>query len=235
MLGAGLRPLLRRNRLLLLHETHAPDWQVFAGVLDRHDIAIATILDVGVASGTPDLYEAWPKAKLYLFDPTAASLPHMQAIAAGRRAEIFNLALGDRDGTIELHEAAVHASSTVLAEKSGGGAVARPVRMARFDDLVTSFARPALCKIDVQGAELIVLRGMERAMPNIDVFVLEMSIRGSAAAPDFHALHTFMVEHGFALHDIVGMLRRPYDNSLGHIDGVYVRRDSPLRATGRWS
>ena len=42
------------------------------------------------------------------------------------------------------------------------------VPMRRFDRLFTSFARPALCKIDVQGAELMVLEGMVSAacLPN---------------------------------------------------------------------
>jgi hypothetical protein len=37
-----------------------------------------TIFHIGVADGTPWLYETFPDAKSHLIDPTRESLPHMQ-------------------------------------------------------------------------------------------------------------------------------------------------------------
>ena len=45
----------------------------------------------------------------------------------------------------------------------------------RFDDLVPSIEKPALCKIDVQGAELMVLQGMTKQLADIDYFIVETS------------------------------------------------------------
>lgn len=57
-----------------------------------------TVIDIGVAYGTPDLYDAYPQAKYILVDPTRESLPHMQSISKRMNASILNIALGDKKG-----------------------------------------------------------------------------------------------------------------------------------------
>jgi hypothetical protein len=57
-----------------------------------------TIFDVGVADGTPWLYDTFPQAHFFLFDPTAQSLPYMNSVAERLKANVFNLALGDKSG-----------------------------------------------------------------------------------------------------------------------------------------
>ena len=47
--------------------------------------------------------------------------------------------------------------------------------LRRFDKLFTTFERPALCKIDVQGAELMVLEGMTGCLSKIDALIVETS------------------------------------------------------------
>lgn len=234
--ASTVRRFLEGRRLRLLHESQAPDWEMFRRQLARHGVNIATVFDIGVASGTPHLYSSFPNAALYLFDPSPQAAPFMEAIVKARGARAFSVALGDAAGTVDFYVPKEHASATLYAAGKGSDAAVAKVEMHRFDDLVETFARPALCKIDVQGAELIVLRGMTRAIHSIDVFVLEMSVHaGGEDRLDFHTLHNFMHDSGFVLHDIVGMLRRPYDGALGQLDGIYVRADSPLRADRRWS
>src|SRR5687767_1502759 len=48
--------------------------------LARYGIRPATVFDIGVAFGTPWLYEGFPQATLVLVDPTRESIPHMQNI-----------------------------------------------------------------------------------------------------------------------------------------------------------
>ena len=48
---------------------------------------------------------------------------------------------------------------------STGSAASMTVPMTTLDELVTRFGRPAFCKIDVEGFELEVLRGLSTPLP----------------------------------------------------------------------
>ena len=84
------------------------------------------------------------------------------------------MALGDHEGTATLEIRADIQESTLL-EEVGPRQVRRVdcVPMRRFDTLFDAIARPALCKIDVQGAELMVLSGMTGRLTEIDAMVIE--------------------------------------------------------------
>ncbi len=197
-----------------------------------------TVFDVGIAAGTPGLYAAFPDAHYILVDPTRASLPHMRRIAHELDAEVCNFALGDRDGEIEIEERLDDINGATFFREIGPlGATERyavPVR--RFDRAFSEFARPTLCKIDVQGAELMVLRGMGERMNDIDVFIVEASVLATIeAAPEAYEVIAFMRQKGFVIYDIVGTARRPLDNALAQLDMIFVRENSPLRADRRWA
>ena len=114
------------------------------------------------------------------------------------------------------------------------------VPVARFDHLFPvgrTGARPALAKIDVQGAELDVLRSMGDALFDLDMLIVETSLiatlRGDA--PETADVLAFLQDKDFVLLDIVGMTRRPLDRALAQIDAVLVPSGSPMRADRRWS
>ena len=135
---------------------YPPDlsWGYFFHQIRSHDIPIRSVFDVGVAAGTPELYSAFPDADLFLFDPTRQAAQHMQKIAAARSAVVFNVALGEKNGTIRLFVPDAHASATVFEEVDPVSSATETVAVARFDDLVPEVKGPALCKIDVQGPNL---------------------------------------------------------------------------------
>jgi len=206
--------------------------------LERARLAPATIFDIGVADGTQWIYNAWPDASYFLFDPTPRSLPHMQALAKSLKATVVNKALGDVGGTVKLHVRPDHSGSS-LYDEVGRVIVSetRPVEMARFDEVVPAdFQRPALAKIDVQGAEMRVLKGMGRLLQTIDCVVVETSLMATLkGGPEFIEVVTIMKENGLVLFDIIGVLRRPLDNAICTIDAVFVQEDSPLRRDRRWA
>jgi Methyltransferase FkbM domain len=110
------------------------------------------------------------------------------------------------------------------------------VPMRRFDSLIKKIVRPALCKIDVQGAELMVLRGMTGRIAEIDALIVETStlatVKGGA---EVHGVVAFMHDHGFALADIIGLKHRPLDGATAQLDLMFVPEQSPLRADRRWA
>ena len=110
------------------------------------------------------------------------------------------------------------------------------VPMRRFDSLIKEIDRPALCKIDVQGAELMVLEGMTGRLGSIDAIVIETStIASLKGGPEVHDIVHFMHDHGFVVADIVGMARRPLDGATAQLDVLFLPDDSPIRRDRRWA
>lgn len=90
---------------------------------------------------------------------------------------------------------------------------------------------PWILKIDVQGAELDVLRGGVHVLQNCEVVLMELStIEYDAGSPLFAEAIAYMDAAGFCAYDFNGAWRRQTDNTMFQIDAVFVRRDSQLRA-----
>jgi FkbM family methyltransferase len=96
----------------------------------------------------------------------------------GGRIHLVEAALGPEPGTAELLVASYHTLSSLspewveavqesgrFAEFDWGDRVVVPV--TTLDELIATFGVPEFCKIDVEGFELEVLRGLTRAIPAI--------------------------------------------------------------------
>jgi FkbM family methyltransferase len=229
----ALRPLepwipLRTPRL---------SWSRSLGTLKQYGFEPVTVFDIGVGFGTYGLYQLFPDAFYHLVEPTPESLPHLQRIARSFSCQIHPLALGDRDGEAKLEIRADIQGSTLLEEVGERDYLRfETVPMKRFDTLFADFDRPALAKIDVQGAELMVLRGMAGRLAALDAVIVETStiatVKGGAEVADVVA---FMRDHGFVLADVLGLKRRPLDSATAQLDLLFVPQDSVLRADRRWA
>ena len=236
-IAARLKNALRPIEPYLPSRGTSLAWRPAFGVLRRHGFRPQTVFDIGVGFGTWALYRAFPDAFFHLVDPTRESLAYMQRLSRRLRCEIHAVALGDREGEATLEIRSDIQGSTLL-EEVGPRQVLRfdTVPLRRFDRLFGEIAGPALCKIDVQGAELMVLAGMAARMAAIDVFIIETStiatVHGGAELAD---VVRFMHEHGFVVADILGLKRRPLDGATAQLDLLFVREQSPLRADRRWA
>lgn len=212
-------------------------WDAGIRNLKRAGFAPRTVFDIGVADGTPQLYAPFAAAHFMLVDPTRESLSHMERLARRLDAEIFPLALGDRDGEMEIEIRHDDIQGATFFREIGriGPTRRYPVPIRRFDSLFGPFPRPALCKIDVQGAELMVLEGMGDRIRELDALIVETStIATVSAAPELFDVIGFLKARGFVVFDIFGMTRRPLDNALAQIDLLLVQEGSPYRADRRW-
>ncbi len=103
--------------------------------------------------------------------------------------------------------------------------------MRRLDDILAEkkIAGPLFLKLDVQGYELEVLKGAERAMQNAEVILLEVSfVRYNPSGPLFHEVVAFMSEHGFLVYEICP-LGRWLGVTLFQADVFFVKEDSGFR------
>jgi FkbM family methyltransferase len=234
---AHLKDVLRPLEPWLPARESSLSWRRAVQALRHHGFEPKTVFDVGVGFGTWGLYRAFPDAFYHLVDPTPESLPYMHKLAKRLSADVHALALGDRDGEARLEIRADIQGSTLLEEVGPRDFLRfESVPMRRFDRLFTTFPRPALCKIDVQGAELMVLEGMTERLAEIDALIVETStiatVKGGA---EVAAVVEFLGDHGFVVADIIGLKRRPLDGATAQVDLLFVPETAALRADRRWA
>jgi len=233
-----LRPFFLRTRAGLSRRGPAPSWERSFRVLRHHGVRPVTVFDIGVAYGTYELYRAFPDAHYHLIDPTRESLHHMRLLSRQLRCDIHAVALGDRDGETTIEIRPDIQAATMLEDVTPREIVRHDrVPLRRFDSLIGEIARPALAKIDVQGAELMVLEGMTGRMASMDAVIVETSTISSVkGGAEVHDVVRFMHDHGFVVADIVGLTRRPLDGATAQIDLLFLpEQDSPVRRDRRWS
>jgi FkbM family methyltransferase len=206
------------------------------GDLRERGVAPATLVDVGVAHGTPDLYGAFPDARLLLVEPLAEYEGTLRAICAERDGRWTIAAAGPQAGstTLHVHRAPVLSSTSGGARDDGGATTARKVPVVRLDDLVEEHALPGpyLLKVDVEGAELDVVAGAPRLLEQADAVVLEAALfRLVGTNPELADVIGAMRERGFVPYDLFAADRRPLDGALAKLDVCFVPEGSPLRAS----
>lgn len=215
-----------------------PAWRYVLRRLQARGFRPRTVFDIGVARGTPELYAAFPDAHYFLVDPTRESLPHMQQIARRLRAVVLNIAFGEQDGEAMIAVRADDIGGSTFYEEIGplGPTRRYSVPVRRFDQAIGDFERPALCKIDVQGAEMSVLRGMGERIHEFEAILIETSLIATIKdGPEIADVVTFLRQRGFVVYDLLGGGRRPLDNALAQLDLLFVKENSPLRADHRWT
>jgi FkbM family methyltransferase len=191
-----------------------------------------TIIDVGVAHGTPELYAAFPYAQLVLVEPVGEFFEDIAKILARRRGVHIRAAAWSSEGSLELRveSMAGEGSSHYLRnpiEKLSQSVTLRRVPTTTLDRIIADHAFPAPfgLKIDTEGAELEVIRGAaatleQTALVIAEVGVLHNRFPGSYSFAQFIAA---MDQAGFEVCDLLGIGRAPSSHVVD-LDLVFQRR-----------
>ncbi len=177
-------------------------------------VAARTVVDVGVAFGTWELYRAFPEARFLLVEPLRDYAEHIERIAGQYRCDIIYKALGEREQECEIHvdprmltRSSLHARTELT--DSGSSLELRRIEMATLDSLLDVYGDlegPILLKIDTEGHELEVINGGGDFLRRVDVVVAEVSV-----APRFEGAYSFsefiaaMDRRGFEVCDFLRM------------------------------
>jgi FkbM family methyltransferase len=200
-----------------------------------------TVVDVGVASGTMELYRAFPDSYFLLIEPLKEFESDLISISKQYRGSYILAAAGSSSGevTFNLHKNHLDGSSLYkenMGTEADGYEITVP--MIRIDDIIKDkqLIGPYLIKVDVQGAELDALEGAQQALLEAEVVVLEVSLfEFMKGAPQFFDVVSYMKNRGFAAYDIILGWNRPLDNALGQIDIVFVKDKGMFRQDHSYS
>ncbi len=204
----------------------------------RH-LAPATVLDVGANKGqfTLVVRAVAPKANVLAFEPLASEAATFKR-NHGRDplVTLYPFALSDRSGTATFHVTNRADSSSLLMPAANAKKAyevstthAISVDVGRLDELVgvDALVPPVLLKLDVQGAEAMVLEGATGLLDKIDYVFTEVSFvplyEGQALASDILKL---IHSRGYALR---GGLQPFPDESLRSDAGKSSLREERLR------
>ena len=200
-----------------------------------------TIIDVGVAKGTPALYRTFTDAYLLLVEPLNEFVSEMELILKKRKGSYINAAAGSKTGSAKFYKHLNHLSGSSLYQETMGVSADGQqitVPVIRLDDYLkeNSLFGPYLIKIDTQGSELDVLEGFRDSLPETEVIVLEVSLfEFMKGAPQFYDVVYYMKQKKFVAYDIILGWNRPLDDALGQIDIVFVKDKGIFRKSHSYS
>ncbi len=201
---------------------------------------VKNILDIGAHKADWSLMtsDIFPKAAYYMIEPQDEMKPYIETFLKTHNGAWFQGGAGAENGELTLSVWDDFAgSSFLLPEGEESGKQQRKVPIYTVDYLIETKKMPVpdICKIDVQGFEIEVLKGAKTILGKTDIFILEASLfRFSPNQPLLHEIIDFMVQNGYVIYDFAGFANRPMDKALGQLDICFVLENSPLRISQGW-
>ncbi len=190
------------------------------GCMDRNELATwrriiragDAVVDGGANYGYWTLVAsrlAGPRGRVFSFEAnplTAAKLDANVAASGCSNVRVYSFALGATEGTAEIHVAAdnpIAGHASLRPHEGWQWTEARQVRLAPMDDVAAQDGWPSvrLIKLDIEGAELAALEGMERILRRDRPWLTVEWNVSAAAGFGYHPRQTveFLARLGFTL------------------------------------
>jgi FkbM family methyltransferase len=186
------------------------------------------IIDVGAYKGewTRMAKRIFPESRVLAIEPQREKAKALEQVSTTHPNVEYEIALLDaqdgRELTFHLNETV----SSVLPEVESDAPDSEQRSTITLDTLTdkwTSFRRPDLLKLDVQGYEFEILRGASRILDEHPPEIIQMEvslIEINRGAPLFAEVTRFMDELDYRLYDLCSFMRRPLDDALWQVGPV---------------
>ncbi len=213
----------------IVHDQMAVDYDIEVWKsLKVHGFTPQTFIDVGAAQGvwTTQMLEIFPHANYFMIDPLNENENALKAVTERcPNVQYWKGAVGSHAEELEFY---VHGDQSSMFKSVWGREESlRRVPMKTLDGLVKEIHGGAAdgLKLDVQGAELEVLKGADATMRRCKVVQVEVSFRRIYdKAPLAHEIIHFFAEQGFRIYDIASLYKRK-DRALLQTDLFFVKDD----------
>ncbi len=152
---------------------------------------------------------------------------------------ITNVAIGEEKGDDTLNvwsDKMEDQGASLLDHVKGRAKTVIKVKVDTLDHISRKVdLLPDLVKLDLQGAELMALKGAHRVLKHAEMFIIEfgcLEAYENRATP--RDVISFMYANDYCLYDIAGLNYRPYDGALNGGDLFFVKNTSALRQYKGW-
>ena len=192
------------------------------------------VLDIGAYHGdwTRLAKDVFPEATILMIEAQKNKEIYLSSVAANHPDSVFyKIALLGAESKTSVNFYEMESGSSVLYEQSNVERQIVTQNMSTLDGILQEFGwdKVDLMKIDVQGYELEVLKGGEKALEQAEAVLMEVSLLGFIKdAPLLHDVVGFMRARGFFAYDVCSFIRRPLDNALCQTDIIFVKETSAL-------
>ena len=225
-------PAARKAKLIDVALSHIAEVSYLR--LAQRGFRPGAIIDIGAYQGdwTRLIARAFPRVPILMVEAQVEKKRHLDAIRSDIPSAGYELCLLGSGEESEVVFHVMESGSSTYSERSNVPRVQRTLKTRTLDNVLKQhpgLSGPFFIKLDVQGAEIDILRGAESALRKTEIVQLEVALmQYNEGAPTANAVLNFMEERGFLLFDVCGFVR-PSPSYLTQIDVLLVSRDSTLR------
>lgn len=206
--------------------------------LKRVGFSPSICIDVGAATGTVSIYNAFPNAFHIAFEPLPDFQEELKKTLSPFRHMIKECALSSGAGNATLLRHDDLYGSSIMHSRDVNEEKVIQIRKSTLDTELShiDLSGSVILKTDCQGSDLLVLQGGIMTLKKCDVVIVEASLFRfwGQHQPDIFDIVSFMYDRGFALYDLLDGLYRPRDAALGQLDLVFVKDRSFFRQDHYW-
>jgi FkbM family methyltransferase len=206
------------------------------------EFGIKTVLDVGANVGlfTEMVSKILPQASIYAFEPLTECYEKLNKLTDQiKKLKCFNVALGSENMEAVINKNMFTASSSLLKMRSLHKETfpytaiesEEKIQVVTFESLINEIQleEKVLLKLDVQGYEIEVLRGMKSVLNNIDLIIAETSfVELYQGQPLFNEVYDFLRNKGFEYYGNFDQMTDPKAGSVLQADAIFAKKDIKL-------
>lgn len=229
--------ILRRFGLVIQRTPSVNPLEVVLSRAKQNGLAPRTVIDVGAAWGawSRECARVFSEARYILVEPLAEYRASLEGVVKeSPHSVLIPSVAASAPGTVTFHVHPDLEGSSIYKEGDDPqiNGAPRELPATTLDALMREhrIEGPCLLKIDVQGAELDVLRGAEELLQKTEYVILETSLFAAYDnVPLLHEVIAFMAARRFVPYDILGLLYRPLDGALCQADVCFVKENGMFR------
>lgn len=193
-------------------------------------------VDIGAYEGywARDFLEVYPAAKILMLEAQSTKEEKLKMVCSDFSNAQYHIALLSPEDGKEFSFIESETASHVTTDFVQG---TKKLKGEALDQILErkQLPFPDFLKLDVQGFELEVLKGAGKSLAHAQFCILEVSLLDLDGTPMMLEVMNYMNSKGFQAYDICQFMRRPFDKALYQIDLLFIKKDSRLIASKRWS